>query len=46
MANLPTAGVDCHFPCGGRKRLSHGPGEQGSHSLESCIIVKTGYAAS
>ncbi len=46
MVNLPTAGVDCHVPCGGRERLSHGPGEQGSHSLESCTIAKTSCVAS
>ena len=43
MVNLPTAGVDCHVPFGGRKGSSYGPREQGKYAQEFFTTVKTAY---
>ena len=43
MVNLPTAGVDYHVPCGGRKGSSYGPREQGAYAKEFYTVVKTAY---
>ena len=43
MVNLPTAGVDYHVPCGGRKESSHGPRAQGAYAAEFYTSVKTTY---
>src|ERR1700723_2984457 len=43
MVNLPTAGVDYHVPCGGRKASSLGPREQGRYAAEFYTTVKTSY---
>ena len=45
MVNVPTAGVDCHVPFGGRKGSSYGPREQGSYAREFYTTVKTSYVA-
>lgn len=41
--HLPTAGVDCHVPFGGRKGSSYGPREQGRYAAEFYTTVKTAY---
>ncbi len=45
MVNLPTAGVDCHVPFGGRKGSSYGPKEQGSYAREIYSQLETSYVA-
>jgi aldehyde dehydrogenase (NAD+) len=45
MVNLPTAGVDCHVPFGGRKGSSYGSREQGRYAVEFYTTVKTCYIA-
>jgi aldehyde dehydrogenase (NAD+) len=46
MVNLPTAGVDYHVPCGGRKASSYGPREKGTYAREFYTTVKSAYVAS
>ena len=43
MVNPPTAGVDYHVPCGGRKESSHGSRAQGAYAAEFYTSVKTTY---
>jgi len=46
MVNLATAGVDHHFPFGGRKGSSYGSREQGRYAQEFYTVVKTSYVGS
>jgi aldehyde dehydrogenase (NAD+) len=45
IVSLPTAGVDPHVPCGGRKASSYGPKQQGAQAREFFTTTKTSYVS-